>query len=307
MTKRFKSKKKRNFILLKIIIYLIIVYIIFSIIFKSIYKAYLNNLTEKQIIDNLIRYNQLEESPKKNSFNKYFTPESILKYTLDLSLVKDKPKEKTTFIEKSNPKQVYIYHTHNTENYSNKYLEPYNIIPDVITVSYILEDYLSDFGVETEIEKQKTSDILKQNSWSYNKSYDASRQIIYDKIKKNNYKLIIDLHRDSTNLDKTTINYETKKYARTLFVIGEENPNYEENYQIASYINNELNKIIPSISRGIIKKSGIGVNGVYNQDINNKMILIEIGGQYNEIEELNNTSKILATAILHYIENNNEE
>ena len=44
------------------------------------------------------------------------------------------------------------------------------------------------------------------------------------------------------------------------------------------------------------------MNGVYNQDLSPKSILIELGGQYNEIEELNNTIKVLAKVILKYIE-----
>ena len=95
---------------------------------------------------------------------------------------------------------------------------------------------------------------------------------------------------------------KNKKYAKILFVVGAEHENYEDNYLLAEKLKNLLEKEIPGITRGITKKSGEGVNGIYNQDLSPVSVLIELGGQYNEIEELNNTIEILATAISKYIE-----
>ena len=81
-----------------------------------------------------------------------------------------------------------------------------------------------------------------------------------------------------------------------------EHENHNENYQLAEKLNEILEKEINSVSRGISKKSGLGVNGVYNQDLSTKSVLLELGGQYNEIEELNNTLKVLSKVILKYIE-----
>jgi len=50
-----------------------------------------------------------------------------------------------------------------------------------------------------------------------------------------------------------------------------------------------------------MKKSGKGVNGVYNQDFSPDAILIEVGGQYNNISEVNNTLKVLAKILANYI------
>ena len=59
-----------------------------------------------------------------------------------------------------------------------------------------------------------------------------------------------------------------------------------------------LKEVNPSLSRGIYLKEGPGVNGIYNQDLSNNSLLIELGGQYNSIEEASNTINILAN-ILH--------
>ena len=48
-------------------------------------------------------------------------------------------------------------------------------------------------------------------------------------------------------------------------------------------------------------KSGENVNGKYNQDLSNKMILIEVGSNTNNIEEVTNTLEILSEIIGEYI------
>ena len=44
-----------------------------------------------------------------------------------------------------------------------------------------------------------------------------------------------------------------------------------------------------------------------HQDFNKNTILIEVGGQYNYIEEVNNTLKIMAKVIYEYLENEEEK
>ena len=50
-----------------------------------------------------------------------------------------------------------------------------------------------------------------------------------------------------------------------------------------------------------MKKQGYGVNGVYNQDLASNVILIEIGGHENNIDEVNNTLDLVADAIKEYL------
>ena len=50
-----------------------------------------------------------------------------------------------------------------------------------------------------------------------------------------------------------------------------------------------------------MKKQGYGVNGVYNQDLNSNVILIEMGGHENNIDEVNNTLDLVALAIGEYL------
>jgi stage II sporulation protein P len=50
-----------------------------------------------------------------------------------------------------------------------------------------------------------------------------------------------------------------------------------------------MNELYPNLSKGIYKKGGPGVNGVYNQDFSPYTILIEIGGYENTTNEVLNT------------------
>ena len=56
-----------------------------------------------------------------------------------------------------------------------------------------------------------------------------------------------------------------------------------------------------------MKKEGYGVNGVYNQDLKENVILIEIGGNENNIEEVNNTLDLVAHVIGEYINEKEEK
>ena len=50
-----------------------------------------------------------------------------------------------------------------------------------------------------------------------------------------------------------------------------------------------------------MEKEGPYSNGVYNQDFDKNTILIEVGGQYNDIKQVDNTLKVLAKVLYEYI------
>ena len=112
----------------------------------------------------------------------------------------------------------------------------------------------------------------------------------------------IDLHRDSLTHDKTTLTYNDKNYAKVMFLVGLENPNYSENLKFSNRISDLINTKIPNLSKGIYEKEGAGVNGVYNQDFSNRTILIEIGGPENTIDEVYDTILVLSEVLSEVIE-----
>ena len=77
--------------------------------------------------------------------------------------------------------------------------------------------------------------------------------------------------------------------------------------KFASKLNSMLNNSKKGISKGILQKEGKGVNGVYNQDMDYNVILIEVGGYENTIEEVNNSVEILSDVLIKYIKEDTNE
>lgn len=298
MKKRFKSRKIKKLNLTKLFLLILVTLVSLYTSYNIIYHTYLSKLSNYEIITHIIT-NTKNNKYEGTLIDNYLNPKNIISNNFKLK------ENQSITVEKEITKEplIYIYSTHETESYQDKYLELYNIKPTVKTMSLILQDYLSDYGIQTIVEKSSITDILRANNWSYKYSYSASRIAIEDTIKNTkSLKLIIDLHRDSSKLDKTLLEYNNTKYAKILFVIGKEHDTYESNYHLSEQLRILLEKEIPGITRGINLKEGPGVNGIYNQDLSPNCILIELGGQYNEIEELNNSIEVLAKVILKYLE-----
>lgn len=177
---------------------------------------------------------------------------------------------------------VYIYNTHDTEEYSDSY--------GVYDASFYLRDKLRELGINSIVEENRTSTIRNSNGWNYNLSYRASR-INLERVKSENpsIKLFIDLHRDSVGHNSTFVNIGDKGYAKVLFVIGREHTNYLENLHYTQSIDYLISSKFPGLSKGILEKEGPGVNGIYNQDIGYNVILLEVGGNENSSIEVKNT------------------
>lgn len=217
-------------------------------------------------------------------------------------IIEEETESQPVFEEKKEP-IVYIYNTHQTEGYRYEKLASYNIDYTVMLANYILEAYLLERGINSVVETNSMSEVLKANNLVYKQSYRGSRILMENaKAKYPSLKYYVDLHRDSSVYEKTMCEVNGKKYAKILFLIGLENENYEDNLAITNSLNEKLKAVDPCLSRGIWKKSGPGVDGVYNQDFDKNAILVELGGQYNYIDEVNNTLVILADILAEYIQ-----
>jgi stage II sporulation protein P len=198
--------------------------------------------------------------------------------------------------------RIYIYNSHQLENYNNENLEAYNITPNVMMASYLLKEKLNNLGIPTIAENTNIQDFMRVNMWEHADSYKASRILILDnKNKYNTLEYYIDFHRDSIKKSLTTTTIGNKKYARILFVIGLDNPNHKENLRLVTTLSEKINKLYPGLSKGILKKQGVGVDGLYNQDISPKMMLLEVGGVENTIEEVLNTIEAFSICFKEFI------
>ncbi len=334
-TMNLKAKKKTS--KFKIIFYLIIVYLSFAYTFYYSIKSS-NTITNKEFINLILSKGNANINNDYSLINivndtvnflfniDFKSPSTILNKELlasgkknnEIDIMHDDDysdmeelKKISSYIEDPNPVDInnpiiYIYNSHQLENYSNKSLDIYGITPNVLMASYILKEKLNTMGLSTIVETTNLTDFLNANGWNHASSYKASRLLILNnKSKYYTLKYFLDIHRDSVSKEVATININNKNYARILFVVGLEHDNYQKNLDNMNALNKLCEKYYPGLSRGIYKKSGPGVNGIYNQDINEFTMLIEVGSYTNTIDEVFNTIEALSNILYKYIKGEN--
>src|SRR5699024_1446413 len=204
--------------------------------------------------------------------------------------------------EESNPepsirnKAVFIYHSHSWEAFKplltgQKNIEQASSMNEnfnVIAVGDRLKRELEDKGIGVEHSKLNMTQALTSRDWNYNHSYTLSRETVQEAIATdNNLKFLIDIHRDSQPKNITAITINQKQYARLFFIVGKEHKNFEKNLAFAKTLHAEIEKKYPGISRGVFIKGKSEGNGVYNQDLTERALLLEFGGIDNDLTELN--------------------
>lgn len=303
MKKRFYSKKNKKKNRAKRIIFLLI--FVFSLYTSyQILDERNKKIDQKELV-------QLLLSPKKETniikqiISRFIpTKEETIKTMLDTTykgLIKEEQIIPVTKVEKE--PLVYIYNSHQTEEYTPSSFVEYSVMPTVQMNNYILEEKLEEANYNTIVEEKNIKQVLNEHGWNYAGSYNASR-IFLEEAKKNypTLKYFIDVHRDSLPKERTTVTIDNKNFASILFLIGLENPNYSENLAFTEKINEKINEKYPTLSKGIYKKQGEGVNGVYNQDFSPFTILVEMGGPENTIDEILNTSLAFSECLIEVID-----
>ncbi|MDI2588176.1 stage II sporulation protein P [Psychrobacillus sp. NEAU-3TGS] len=193
------------------------------------------------------------------------------------------------------PKQAFVYFTHSQEAYQpilaaqGEKIAIYHPINNITTFQDQINAQFAFHQLETT--------FLENYNKKEMDDYNSIRPLVQQAIGQNNYDIILDIHRDSARAKVTTLKSGEASYAKFIFVIGREHPNYRWNEQLAQNLSNQLNKLVPGISRGILPKEGKGVDGVYNQDLSKNLLNVELGGIDNSEEEINRSIAILAKAL----------
>ena len=127
------------------------------------------------------------------------------------------------------------------------------------------------------------------DSPEYTESYVKSRQTVKQLLEEDSsWGAIIDVHRDSIPGQKTgaVVDVNGRKAAQILIVVGSDqrksNPQWEKNLEFAEKLYSEAENNYPGLIRGVRIKPG-----TYNQDLYSPSILIEVGNEYNSLEEAN--------------------
>lgn len=319
MKRKFNGKKRKN---VKNNIFKFIVVIIMTIIFISfclqltIFNSSANFI--KFIMDESLNVNVYDKytsiSKKMLSFiNDVNNPITLLEQNFnykDTSLIYNdiydgsEYEKMTAYLAPTKELNieeplVYIYNTHPLETYIDEALSSTDLSPNVMAASYLLQDVFLELGIPAIVETNDITAYLKENNWAYSKSYNASRIYLLEAIEKySTLELFIDIHRDAISHVNSTTTIDGLECAKIMFVVGMDHDNYKDNLDYANYLNELITTVYPTLTRGVMKQTGSSVNGIYNQDITTPMVLIELGGYENTIEEVSNTINLIASFLI---------
>lgn len=186
-------------------------------------------------------------------------------------------------------KRVYIYDTHQGEEYLGG--------KTVLDGAKLLGEQLQEAGVEVFVETNSFSDYMKQNGLNYNDSYLVSYNFLNDVLADYGpFDLIIDFHRDAVPRESSFVTLEGKDYAKMMFVIGGLNGHVEHSEQLCQTLYDKIEQVQP----GIMKKTMVR-EAYYNQQVNENMVLIEVGSNNSTFEEVSNSVDVLAQGLIAYL------
>ncbi|WP_349407320.1 stage II sporulation protein P [Pseudalkalibacillus sp. SCS-8] len=218
----------------------------------------------------------------------------------------DKPAPKMTT---NGRKVVYVYQSHSYESFlpllkgvkdPDDATSP-NSKANMIRVGEILTNELEQKGIGTLQDRTNMGEKLINRGWEHAHAYQLSREMVTAAFAQNkDLTYLFDLHRDSLRKDKTTVEINGKPYAKLFFVIGKGNLEHEKNARLAEELHYSLNKKFPGLSRGVFLKPKSEGNGVYNQDLSNRAILLEVGGVDNNLEEIHRSLEAFADVFADY-------
>ena len=185
--------------------------------------------------------------------------------------------------------QMLLFHTHTHEGYSDG--KSFGVLRAGEVLSQLLE-------------KRYGFDVIHNgtiNDNDYNSSYTSAWATTSGVLKGNrNLEVLFDIHRDGLEASKGPLRvaskFNGKTYAQLMFVVGTDvllnNPGWKNNFSLALKIQKRLQEVCPGIARPIYlsKKR-------YNEQIRNGALIIEVGGNGNKVEEVNNSMEVLSKCL----------
>ena len=191
---------------------------------------------------------------------------------------------------------VLIVHTHATESYLPSSEGNYHRKGRLNTVrdaGDVLAETLNKEGIPC------VHDSTLHDEKSYNQAYSRSYETTEALLKKYpSIECVIDLHRDAVpgKVSVATVSIGGKKCAKYSYVVSNAVETYASNLSFVRKMNETASKHYDGFTGNILER---GYR--YNQNLSSKYMLLEIGYNRNDIEEVRNTAeyfgKILAETL----------
>lgn len=205
-------------------------------------------------------------------------------------------------LDSSKP-EVLIYHTHTTEGYSvgNGRYDTTNEDLNVVGVGDVLAKELEEnYGISV------IHDKTIHNS-SYNESYINSGETVQSYLDQyGDFKLIIDLHRDSAAKELCSVNINNQDLARIMYVTAQNSPRYEVNRALADEFAAKTQALFPGLLRNSpIYEYDSGQHYGFNLGLSDNVLLIEDGSTTNTAQEARLSGKYIARLVAEHINGQN--
>ncbi len=192
---------------------------------------------------------------------------------------------------------VGIYHTHNAESYAGGGKAD-RAAPgsngDVVQIGSLLTEALQKKGINT-VHSSEINDSV------YIESYNHSYQVAKTMLEQNpTIRVLIDLHRDGLppQVGKSITTINRVDTAKIMIVIGQKNPNWEKNTEMADTIIRIADQKFPGLFFNNIRYAS---EARYNQHLTGGAILLEVGSQLNTLAEAEAAVEPLAEVLKEYL------
>ena len=219
------------------------------------------------------------------------------------TLFKEENETIVPVFEEDEPKEVlepliYIYSTHQTEQYQAIKGSTSSVEFGVYEASLILKQLLEEAGIGVIVEEKNIMNTLNEREWDYSYTYRISREFMEQQKKDNpSLKIFIDLHRDSVKKEYSTVTINEKNYAKIMFLVGKNRDNLGANLTYIKDLESYLNQNYSGILRNTYYREEYD----YNQDFSDMTFLIELGSDSNSLDEVYNSLYALKDAISNFV------
>lgn len=193
---------------------------------------------------------------------------------------------------------VGIYNTHTGETYSlTDGTDRLTGKGGVVAVAKEIQEVLErEFAIRVTRSDKVHDD---QYATSYLKSEKTAREMV-----SRNPKMLamLDIHRDAgRSREESLVEVKGKKVAPILIIVGSDArrpfPTWKENYNFACRLASVMDELYPGLCQGVRVKEGR-----YNQFLNDRAILVEMGTSNNSLEEATASGAMLAKALARVIQ-----
>ncbi|HOP69210.1 MAG TPA: stage II sporulation protein P [Bacillota bacterium] len=191
--------------------------------------------------------------------------------------------------EEGRSKFIGIYHSHGAESYvpsdgteSNEYGG------GILRVGSVFEKALDKNGFMAE---QVQEPHVPHDAGAYARSRRTAEELTAK-----NPAALFDVHRDAVPAEEYDEEVQGEDVVKILLVVGGQNPNMASNSQFAEGLKQVADETYPGLVKGILV-----AQGNYNQDLNPRAVLLEVGAHENRREQAENAVNLFADVVGIYM------